>query len=128
MLLNNIGFKVLAPIMGYGFWYMLSYNQVISVWLTIPISFYNIPQHVTLDTVETVSINIAARRSHLYSLDTRYFFIHIDAQHFHPGTNYFTMTTNQVLLPRTITLLQYKPANICIHMKQERLASNDTYK
>lgn len=115
---SNAPLKIISLILGYSFWYIIGHGSIINIWLTIPLSFYEIPDNITLRAPEMVSINITGKRSDLYSLDKEKLAVHINAHGLSLGYNNVSITTETLLLPDNIKLIDYRPSNILVEVRK----------
>ena len=121
ILCHNAPLKAVAFILGYSFWYILGHGHTINIWLKVPLSFYEIPEHFTLHAPDAVAINLAGKRSDLYNLDKNRLAVHINAHKLSPGYNNLSITAETLFLPDTIKLVDYKPSNILIEVKEKTI-------
>lgn len=116
IIFGNAPLKIISLILGCMFWYMLSQGQTINVWLNVPVSFHNVPADLNIQSPETVAINIAGKRTDMYSLDKEQLAIHVDAHTLQQGDNLLTITPDALFLPDSITMVHYKPSNVVVEL------------
>ena len=121
ILYSNAPLKAVALILGYSFWHILGHGHTINIWLEMPLSFYEIPQHLTFHAPDTVTINLSGKRSDLYNLDKNKLAVHINAHKLLPGYNNLSITTETLFLPDTIKLIDYKLTNILIEVQEKTI-------
>jgi hypothetical protein len=114
LVLTNWPIKILSVILGYTFWIALGSHVYTEQWVTIPISFYNISQGVSITAPDTVLVALYGTRINLNTLDTENLAAHIDAQKLQPGTQLLSLHSEQLLLPQSIRMVHYKPSNLLI--------------
>jgi len=119
ILYSNAPLKAVALVLGYSFWYIFGHGHTINIWLEMPISFYEIPKHFRLHAPDTVAINLVGKRSDLYNLDKSRLAVHINARKLHLGCNNLSITAETLFLPDTIKLVDYKPSNVLIEVKEK---------
>lgn len=127
ILCSNAPLKAVALILGYSFWYLLGHGHTINIWLKMPLSFYQIPEHLTLHAPDKVDINLSGKRSDLYNLDKNKLAVHINAQKLFLGDNNLSITAETLFLPDTIKLIDYKPSNILIEVKEKTMNTTTHY-
>ena len=103
--------KIISLILGYTFWYIFGQSHTITAWISVPLSFYNVPQHTSLTAPEYISLKITGKRSDITALDLSALAIHIDAQKLHEGANLIALSSQSLFLPHTIKLVHYSPSN-----------------
>ncbi len=113
---NNIPLKVISLTLGYTFWYIFSSSHVGSLWVTVPLTFYNIPTTHSIVGPETVTVRIAGKRSEIRTLDFENIAIYVDAQSLKKGRNCLAITEEQLFLPSSIKLVHYCPSNPIIEL------------
>ncbi len=116
---NKTPLKAISLIFGYSFWYILGSGHDTSIWLDIPLSFYGTPSYLTLHAPDTIAVNLVGKKTDLYNLDTDNLAAHINATEFVPGHQQISLTTKTLLLPETIKLVHYKPANLVVEVKEK---------
>jgi len=127
ILCSNAPLKAVALTLGYSFWHILGHGNAINIWLEMPLSFYEVPEHVTLHAPDTVAINLTGKRSDFYNLDKNKLAVHINAHKLLPGYNNISITAETLLLPDTIKLIDYKPSNILIEVKKKTMNTTTKY-
>lgn len=113
-LLNNAVLKAVSLIFGYTLWFVLSNAYTTSVWLEVPVCFYDTPEHVIVDAPETVKINLVGKRTDLRNLDMQHLAVHINGTRLKTGHQQLTVNHETLLLPHTINILHTKPSNFII--------------
>lgn len=117
VVLSNTPLKIISLMLGFACWYLISQNQIVKIWVHVPVSFHGVPDHQTLECPETIAVNLAGKRADLYALDREHLAIHIDAPSLVQGKNMVTVTPNTLFLPDTIKLIHYKPSNVLVDLK-----------
>lgn len=117
---NSTVLKIVCLLCGYSFWYIASFNAVITAQITIPLSFIGTTHNYTIDAPETITIILKGKRSDLYALDTHTLAAHINIDNFNPGKHGVIITEQHLFLPNTITLVRYIPSNLCITINSQQ--------
>ncbi len=117
-LLRNIPLKIISFICGYMFWYLLSGAHTVTIWKKVPLCFYAVPSNWTINSPETVEIQLSGKRAQLYTLSHDNLAIHINAQNLQVGKQPITITNNKLFLPDTIKLVNCIPSNLFITVEQ----------
>ena len=107
----------IALLFGYLFWYIFSASQMHYKQLNIPICFYEVPDHCTIDAPETILIHISAKRSALRAVAVDNIALHLNATQLKPGPNQIKISPNNLFLPNTINLINCQPSYIVVVIK-----------
>lgn len=113
---RNTSLKIISLLLGYTFWYIFSHSHMNTLWVTVPVCFYNIPQKTTIKGPETIALKIAGKRSELSALDIDNLAIHINAHQLAQGKNLLNLDHQSLFLPQSITLVHYSPSNPIIEV------------
>lgn len=116
--------KMIALIIGYSFWYITGSSHITATTLSVPLCFYNTPEHTHLQAPESVSVTISGKRSDIRALDQDQLAVHIDAAQLHPGKNVVQLTHRELMLPRHMKLLQYAPSNLVVELSAPVIPEN----
>lgn len=117
-LLSNGFLKISSCIIGYLLWASLSDSHLSTIWVEVPLSFYNKHEKITIEAPETIQVELKARRSVLYNLEKANLAVHINAQELKEGPNCCVINQSSMLLPSFINVNTYKPGNIVINVKK----------
>jgi len=118
--LSNAPLAIISLLLGYSFWYIASYNHLMSFQLTIPLCFSELPEMYTIDAPEKIAVTLTAKRSDLYMLDRETLAAHITINKLLPGKHGIVLTEHHLFLPKNIALTHYKPANLCITIAEKQ--------
>lgn len=118
--LSNAPLAIISLLLGYSFWYIASYNHLMSLQLTTPLCFSELPKNYTFDAPEKIIITLTAKRSDLYALERETLAAHININKLLPGKHGIVLTEQHLFLPKNIALTQYKPANLCITISEKQ--------
>lgn len=114
---NNQLLKISSIIFGYAFWIMLAQVQTIELNIKLPISFYNLPANLKINSPENIQVNLSGKRSDFYNLDITKLAVHINLEHISKDGNYnINVTPENIFLHNKIKLLNYVPANFMIEI------------
>lgn len=114
-LLNNASIKVLSLIFGFLLWVTLSQSYQTTVWLTVPVCFYNNEQK-NITAPETIQIELQGKRTDLMLLDLSRLAVHLDAQQLTQPIQTVAISAHNLFLPDSIKLVHYTPSNITINL------------
>ena len=120
--LSNAPLAIISLLLGYSFWYIASYNHLMSLQLTVPLYFSDLPEMYTIDAPEKIMVTLTAKRSDLYSLERKSLAAHITIEKLLPGKHGIVITEQHLFLPKNIALTHYKPANLFILITEKQKA------
>jgi hypothetical protein len=112
--------NIIALILGYSLWSILSQKTISSRFIEIPLCFYNTTQHTNLEAPEFVAVTLSGSRINLKNLDINQLALHVNAQNLSSGPNLIVPDRHNLLLPETINVLHYKPTNIMVTLNNNR--------
>jgi len=121
LFLSNAPLAIISILLGYSFWYIASYNHIVTLQFNVPLCFSNLPEHYSIDAPEKIAITIKGKRSDIYSLEKPSLAAHINVQRLLPGKHGIMLTEQHLFLPKDIVLTQYKPANLAITICEKKL-------
>lgn len=104
----------MSLLLGYAFWSIISQSLAVTISLPVSLSFYDVPQKITLTAPEMVTITLRGKRAALNHLDCHSLAFHIDGKRLQEGKNYIPLKAEQLFLPDTINLLDYDPSPLVI--------------
>lgn len=114
LFLSNAPLAIISLLLGYSFWYIASYDHIISLKINVPLCFSELPETYTLNAPEKVAITLKAKRSDLHALEEKSLAAHINVKKLSPGKHGIILTEQHLFLPKNIALTNYKPANLFI--------------
>lgn len=109
--LNNLTIKIFSLIIGYCLWTFLGSIYLQTNTIHVPVCFYNVPNNreVTAQP-ETIAIQIRGKRADLkWCSDLA---LHVNAESFALGQHTVAPSEEQLFLPKTVTMVYYKPLAI----------------
>jgi hypothetical protein len=114
ILLNSSSLKVGAVIIGFLSWTIASEFRYYYMAIDAPVVFYNTRLNQKMSAPETVAITLAARRVDMRHMQNEVVAVHIDARKLREGANRVDLSQKNLLLPRTINLVNYKPIQVSL--------------
>lgn len=115
---NNLPLKMLACVIGYSLWVVLSSQQSVECTYNIPLCFYNLSEHVQIEAPETLSVTLTGSRSLLKHINQERLVIHIDASDLQNGAQALEITNKTLFLPEAIKLIHYQPLPLVINCQK----------
>ena len=112
-LLSNKTLKVVSIIIGYGIWSLLTGIFTQSVWVDVPVHFYNVAANASITAQPAMmKINLIGKRAALkYCKDIAF---HLDAAQFNSGQYCIVPTQEQLFLPKDIKMVHSIPSSFMI--------------
>jgi hypothetical protein len=114
LFLSNAPLAIISLLLGYSFWYIASYNHIVSLQFNVPLCFAELSDNYKVHAPEKVTVTIRGKRSDLYSLEKETLAAHININKLLPGKHGIILTEQHLFLPKNIALTSYKPANLFI--------------
>jgi hypothetical protein len=119
LLLSSMPLKLISLFLGYSVWYICSINQIITISLTVPLCFTS-PEHYIIDAPEKIIVTLQGKRSAMYGIDERSLAAHTDITDLLPGKHALSISRDNLFLPDTITIVDYKPINLFIAITDKK--------
>jgi hypothetical protein len=111
---SNALLKIICLVLGYSFWYIASFDQTITIHINVPLCFTATAENYRIDAPETIAITLCGKRSDMYALEKESLAAHIDINNLVPGNHGIMLTEHHLFLPKSITLVHYKPSNLSL--------------
>jgi hypothetical protein len=111
LFLSNASLKIICLIFGYSFWYIASFNHIVTIQINVPLCF-TAADNYTITAPETIAVTLQGKRSDIYALES--LAAHINTDNFLPGKHHIILQEQHLFLPKTITLVHYTPTNLAI--------------
>jgi len=119
ILTTNIVLKIISCILGCVTWYIVAGSCTHTLQVTVPLTFYNIPEQWTISAPETIIITLLGKRNIIRSIDTAILAAHINGSILHEGTQSAILTSQQLFLPSSIKLIDWNPMPLLITITQK---------
>lgn len=119
LFLSNAPLAMVSLLLGYSFWYIASYNHIVTLQCNVPLCFSALSHTYSIQAPEKVAITIKGKRSDIYSLEKKALAAHINVNKLLPGKHGIMLTEQHFFLPKSIVLTNYKPANLCITIAEK---------
>lgn len=118
LFLTNAPLVIISLFLGYSFWYIASYDQTVMLQINVPLCFAGTTDNYAIDAPEKIDITLKGKRTDIYALDKEALAAHINTHKLLPGKHGIIITEQHLFLPKNITLIQYKPANLTITVSE----------
>ena len=116
-LTSSIFLKVSSLIFGFLLWHTVCDLFPSSMWVKVPVYFYNTGSKV-ISAAENVELELSGKRIHISRLDKDQLAVHLNAQGFKVGHNYVTIGREDLLMPSSITVVSSIPQKLPIHVSE----------
>ncbi len=121
-ILNNKTIKVCSLILGYCMWSFLAKHANVAQWKEVPVCFYNANDSFTVtSSISKVKVHLYGKREDLNLCNDIAF--HINVHSLAEGQSLLTPTSDQLFLPTTVKLVNYKPLTILVIKEKNRILS-----
>lgn len=115
---NNKVLKIVSLMLGYTTWLLISQHQIITDSVQVPISFYNIPQGISIKTdQENFTIKLKGRVCDLHACSS--LSLHVDASELQPGQHRLCPCPEQLFLPNSVKLVSHHPLSLAITVSSQ---------
>lgn len=114
--LNTLVLKLLSVIIGFFIWSLINKFHVTTLYYSVPLYFYNIPEKTIINAPDTITVGLRATKKSLYELNHTLLAAHIDLQQLKIGDNIIALTKGALFLPTHIELVHTQPAPIVISL------------
>lgn len=118
LFLTNAPLIIISLFLGYSFWYIASYDQTIMLQFSVPLCFAGAIENHILHAPEKINITLKGKRTDIYALDKETLAAHVNTSKLLPGKHGILLTEQHLFLPKNVTLVQYKPANLTITISE----------
>jgi hypothetical protein len=121
--MSNLVLKTFSLLAGYAFWYLLSQSHMIDQTITVPITWFDIPEEMCLNAPQSVTITMRAQRNSLKKTIPYIDAVHLSAQHLSVGTHQIALTQDNFFVPDDVKLLHCSPSLISVVVSTQEKAA-----
>jgi hypothetical protein len=118
LFLTNAPLIIISLFLGYSFWYIATYDQTVILQFSVPLCFAGSINNYTLQAPEKIDITLKGKRADIYALEKESLAAHINTSKLLPGKHGIIITDQHLFLPKSVTLVQYKPTNLTITISE----------
>jgi hypothetical protein len=115
---SNALLKIICLLLGYSFWYIASFDHVVTIQVNVPLCFTATADNYRINAPEAIDITIKGKRADMYALEKESLAAHININNLVPGNHGIILTEQHLFLPKSITLVNYKPANLSLTIQE----------
>lgn len=112
--ITNVPHKIVALVIGYGIWFLLSQTHTQQITVEVPVCFYGAAIESIAHAPETISITLSGTRNCLAQLDLDALAVHIDADDLIQGQNPIDITEEKLFLPDSVNVVHCNPSYLTI--------------
>jgi YbbR domain-containing protein len=120
-LINKHLLKISSLLIGYSLWLYVGELYPTTLWSLIPLCFYNQKPTRAIQAQEHVWVQLQGTRSRLCSMNKKNVFVHINAQELQNGTNYYALTTKNIILPNAITIRDIHTSPVTVQVTDSNI-------
>ncbi len=110
---STLFLKATSLVIGFLLWSTINHLFTYSTWVTVPVCFYNSTDKL-IQAPESVAVELTGKRAHLRHIDKEALAVHLDASLLSPGTHKLSLSSEQLLLPSTISITTVIPHHLII--------------
>ena len=116
---SNLTLKIVSLALGYQLWLVIGQTSTVKMWLTLPLSFYDVPDTIVLDAPETINVQLIGVREDLRNIDQQTVAIHCNTAAFKKGKQTISLSEQNLLLPNRVKVVNWSPSNIVVDVKEK---------
>lgn len=99
--------KIIALLLGYVVWRVVSSQHHTTLTLQAPLSFYNV-HHYYIKAPESITVTLRGPKKSFINVEET-LALHIDVSHLKEGDNEITITSQNLFLPEGVKLIKWNP-------------------
>ncbi|KPK01655.1 MAG: hypothetical protein AMK71_04795, partial [Nitrospira bacterium SG8_35_4] len=117
---NNIGLKISSLVVAVLLWFFVILSGRAEISMDIPVTFINIPSKLEVfDSPDTISVEIKGQERILKNLKKNEVSAVIDLEDSKAGRAFFTLSKNNIRLPRTLVVTGIDPETISLKIENQ---------
>lgn len=107
----NWQYRIIAVILALFFWYLVSGQEKVDIWLNVPVEVVNLPAEHVLRTgmVSSVRVRVRGTSTVLNRVETARLHYSLDLSSAHRGTNMVQLDPKNINLPRAVEVVEIEP-------------------
>jgi YbbR domain-containing protein len=120
VLTNNIGLKISSLVVAVLLWFFVILSGRAEIAMDIPVTFVNIPSKLEVfDSPDTISVEIKGQERILKNLKRNEVSAVIDLEDAKAGRAFFTLSKNNIRLPKTLVVTGIDPETISLKIENQ---------
>ena len=110
----HFGYKVISLALAIGLWWAVSHDPVAEVEVTVPIEFHRIPTNLEISAVNIPEAQVRVRGPErvIHEMRPQEVHVEVDLAGVKPGERTFDLTSQHVVLPRDVEVVQVVPSQV----------------
>ena len=117
---NNIGLKISSLVVAVLLWFFVILSGRAEISMDIPVTFINIPSKLEVyDSPDTISVEIKGQERILKNLKKNEVSAVIDLENSKAGRAFFTLSKNNIRLPKTLVVTGIDPETISLKIENQ---------
>ncbi len=111
---SNWQYRIMALVMAVFFWYLISGQDKVEMWLEVPVEIANLSEDLSVRSgmVDKVRIRCRATRTMLSRIETGRLVYHLDLSGVEQGSNTINLDPKRIDLPRAVQPMEITPARL----------------
>jgi len=125
MLKSNWQYRILALVMAVFFWYLISGQEKVEMWVDVPVEVSQLSEEYTVISgmVSKVTVRCRATKTMLGRMDTGRLAYNLDLSGLEKGENILALDPKRINLPRAVQAVEITPARLELNV--DRLITRD---
>jgi YbbR domain-containing protein len=117
---NNIGLKIASLVVAILLWFFVILSGRGEISMDIPVTFINIPPKLEVfDSPDTINVEIEGQERLLKNLKKNAVHVVINLQNTKAGRAFFTLSKNNIRLPKTLVVTGIDPETISLKIETQ---------
>jgi YbbR domain-containing protein len=115
-MLRNWQYRLLALVLAFACWYLVTGQQKVETWLEVPVDIVNAPKDIAIQSGLKTRINVRVRGSKpmLRGLDARSLAYPLDLSGLRAGTVVLNFDANRIPVPKAVEVLEIDPPRLTV--------------
>ncbi|MCA1743871.1 MAG: hypothetical protein LC631_08000 [Desulfovibrionales bacterium] len=121
MLKVNWQYRAIAAVLALFFWYLISGQEKVEIWLTVPVEVVNLPsEHViTSGWVNSVRVRVRGTSTILSRMETNRINYPLDLSGIRRGLNVVNLDPKNINLPRAVEVVEINPSSLELEVDRQ---------
>ncbi len=112
--------RAVAICCGYTLWYLFSQSALIEQTLTLPITWYDLPEDKQIISPDQVEIRIAATRQQTARIRSWLSCAYVSGQDLHDGQQELLITQDNFFVPHDLKLIHCSPSILSVTVQDKK--------
>ncbi len=110
----NWQYRIIAVVLALFFWYLISGQEKVEIWLNVPVEIVNLPSDhlIRSGMVSTVRVRCRGTTTILSRLETGRLSYSLDLSRIRKGTNVIVLDPRHINIPRAVDVVEITPSRL----------------